>query len=326
MKPPPVPLLSTTSPYSSVEDFAVVDVAGHPLVVCACNHSAAVWSLPDGRWTDHKLVDEVEVTSMAATVVGERIVVGGGGEHQGFAQWYLESGAVRSAERDDLGGVASATTVELDGRTWFAGGGTGSVILLSDPVEDVAPEEEDPESIELILSDHGSYAGVGALAAGSLGHRSSLVSGSWDGEVWVWDVREEAPVTTFEQLDMAVEGVALVTVNDHPRVVAAGGTTLLLGDPATGRWLQQLPASAGEGGDITCLDVASVKGRQVAVTGADDGTVHIWDLTNGGPAGAPFTAHTGEIQAIHITELDARTVIITAGHHDELRVWPLDIA
>jgi hypothetical protein len=181
----PTPLLSTTSPHGSVEDFAVVGIDGRLLVVCACNHSAAVWSLPDGRWTDHELVDEVEVTAMAATVVGGRVVVGGGGEHQGFAQWYLESGAVRGSERDDLGCVASAATVELDGRTWFAAGGTGPMILLSDPVADVDPEEEDPESTWLILADHGSYSGVGALAAGTLGGRSRLVSGSWDGEVWV---------------------------------------------------------------------------------------------------------------------------------------------
>ncbi|MES4909322.1 MULTISPECIES: hypothetical protein [unclassified Streptomyces] len=318
----PNPLLSTTCPHGPVEDFTVVGGAGRPLVVCACGHSAAVWSLSDDRWTDHKLVDQVEVTSLAATAVGGRIVVGGGGEHQGFAQWYLDSGALRAAERDDLGGVASATTVELDGRTWFAAGGTGPGILLSDPVADVAPQEGDPESIELFLSDHGSYSGVGALAAGRLTDRSALVSGSWDGEVWVWDLREEAPVTTFEQLDMVVEGVALVTVDGHPRVVAAGGTALHLGDPATGGWLRQLPSS---GGDITCLGVTSVKGRQIAVTGTDDGTVHTWDLADGGPAAAPFTAHSGGIRAIHLTELDGRTVIITAGRHGELRVWPLGL-
>ncbi|MDX3224788.1 hypothetical protein [Streptomyces sp. ME19-01-6] len=73
------------------------------------------------------------------------------------------------------------------------------------------------------------------------------------------------------------------------------------------------------------MHVAPLKGRQVAVTGAKDGTVHTWDLANGGPAAAPFTAHTGEIRAIRITEPDGRTVIITAGPYAELRVWPLDL-
>lgn len=284
-----------------------------------------MWSLLDDRWTEHQLVDEVEVTTVGATVAGGRIVVGGGGEHQGFAQWYLDSGAVRASERDDLAGVASTTTVDLDGRTWFASGGTGSVILLSDPVEEVDPEEGEPESIELSLSDHGSYAGVGAVAAGRLGDRSLLVSGTWDGEVWLWDLRQEAPVMTFEELDSVVEGVAVVSVDGRPCVLAAAGTTLRLGDLGTGRWEDPLPVP---GGDISCLDVAWVKGRQVAVVGAEDGTVHTWDLENRRPLAEPFTAHTGDsrqrrIPTIRIIELHGRPAFITSGG-DGLRVWPLD--
>lgn len=310
-----VPLLSSTCP-RSVEDFDVVEVDGRPLVVCACNHSAAVWSPADDRWTEHELADEVEVTAIGATVAGGRIVVGGGGEHQGFAQWYLDTGAARAAEQDDMGGVSSVATVVLDGRTWFVSGGTGAVIVLADPVEDV----EDPEFLELFPSDHGSYAGVGAVAAGTLADRAVLVSGSGDGEVWAWDVQEETPVARFPDLDSSVVGVAMVAVAGRPSVVAAGDGGVFLGDPDTGQWEEPLSA---RGSKITCMDVAPVLGRQVAVAGAEDGTVHAWDLEDRRSVVAPFAAHDADIRGIRVIELHGRPAVVTSSHA-EFRVWTPD--
>ena len=44
-------------------------------------------------------------------------------------------------------------------------------------------------------------------------------------------------------------------------------------------------------------------GRPVAVTGSDDRTLRIWDLTTGTPIGDPLTGHTDTVTAIATTVL-----------------------
>lgn len=71
-------------------------------------------------------------------------------------------------------------------------------------------------------------------------------------------------------------------------------------------------------------DVGVVDGRPVAVTGAHDGTVCVWDLAGRRLLGEPLTGHSGEVFAVRVTELDGRAVAITAGQDRQMRVWGLD--
>ncbi len=59
------------------------------------------------------------------------------------------------------------------------------------------------------------------------------------------------------------------------------------------------------------------------VTGSDDATVRVWDLSTGQPVGQPLTGHTSWVSAVACTVLDGRPVAITASEDDTVRVWDL---
>ncbi|WP_308013686.1 hypothetical protein [Streptomyces beigongshangae] len=64
-------------------------------------------------------------------------------------------------------------------------------------------------------------------------------------------------------------------------------------------------------------------GRPVAVTGSQDNTVRVWDLTSGGPLGSPLAGHMRPVNSVACTVLDGRPVAITGSHDNTARVWDL---
>ncbi|MFJ7907199.1 WD40 repeat domain-containing protein [Kitasatospora sp. NPDC096204] len=66
-----------------------------------------------------------------------------------------------------------------------------------------------------------------------------------------------------------------------------------------------------------------VDGREVVVTGGNDGTVRLWDLATGEAVGEPMADHTGQVRAVAAAELDGRAVAVSAGTDETVRVWDL---
>ncbi|WP_283136711.1 hypothetical protein [Rhizohabitans arisaemae] len=69
--------------------------------------------------------------------------------------------------------------------------------------------------------------------------------------------------------------------------------------------------------------MAVVEGCSVAVTGSDDFTVRVWDLTTGRPLGEPLTGHTDVVWAVATGVVDSRPVAVTGGGDGTVRVWDL---
>jgi WD40 repeat protein len=73
----------------------------------------------------------------------------------------------------------------------------------------------------------------------------------------------------------------------------------------------------------TAVACAVLDGREVAVTGSFNGTVHIWDLITGQPVGPPMTGHTDSVEALACTTLNGRPIAVTGSDDATVRVWDL---
>ncbi len=325
---------------AAIQDLDVVVVDGRPLVVCVDSRGQHVftWDPADDRWTEHP-VDVPEgwsegLLEIGAVVLDGRIVVGGGCYRQGFAQWDLSTGAVRTAIREGHGGLASVSTAELDGRSLFLCGDSSvpAAVRVWDAAEHDVPEtghlaETVLDSCEERFESH--FDGIGGLAGGVFDGGPVVVSGGWDGAVVLWDLDSGRVHGYFETAPVPVHGVGLATVDGEMRVVAAGGASVLLGDPEAGSWERiTLPGAPVErdywdGIGLRCLDVGVVDGTPVAVTGTENGKVCAWDLQGRRLLGKPVKEHRQEVYAVRIFELDGRSVAVTGGQDGMLRVWGL---
>ncbi len=79
----------------------------------------------------------------------------------------------------------------------------------------------------------------------------------------------------------------------------------------------------GHSGSVRAVACTGLDGRPVAVTGSDDATVRVWDLSTGQPVGQPLTGHTDPVRAVACTGLDGRPVAITGSEDATVRVWDL---
>ncbi len=83
-------------------------------------------------------------------------------------------------------------------------------------------------------------------------------------------------------------------------------------------------ALTGHTGLVEGLACTEVNGRPVAVTGSNDLTVRMWDLTTGEPVGLPMTGHTGAVEGVACAELAGRPVAVTVSRDKTVRLWDLD--
>lgn len=74
---------------------------------------------------------------------------------------------------------------------------------------------------------------------------------------------------------------------------------------------------------VTAAGVVELDGRPHAVTGNNEGTVRLWDLTTGAETRELAGAHNGEVSALRVVELNGRPHAITGGEDGSVLVWDL---
>ena len=324
-------------PTGRIVDFELVFHDGRTLLVGSPDWGllACTWDPSGDQWTQYRLDNaddagnHADLTSLAAAVVDGRIVIGGGGEHYGFAMWDLESGRVRSSAWD--GGVSSATRTAFGTRALFVIGGSSSTnVELWNPAHTESPEdaesddsESDPITDMLEVGDLFASSGAGsAVAAGVLDGRAVLAANSHAEGTVVWDVDNDRAVTAFEDSGEEMCDFALITVDGRLRVAAADQHGLRLGDALTGRWEEPLPFP---GGEIACLHADTVRGHPLAAAGLSDGTVCIWDLAERRLLCEPFGEGADRVHELRVAEFDGRAVVIAAHNDAAVRIWELPV-
>lgn len=79
---------------------------------------------------------------------------------------------------------------------------------------------------------------------------------------------------------------------------------------------------SGHTASITCVAAGDLDGRPIVVTGSEDKTARIWDLTTQRQIGAALET-TVEVSAVAVGDLEDYTVALTGGIDGVVRIWDI---
>ncbi|MEU9304769.1 hypothetical protein [Streptomyces sp. NPDC048269] len=125
----------------------------------------------------------------------------------------------------------------------------------------------------------------------------------------------------------AVEDMAIVPFGNRPAVAVLGHDSRGVGlwDLAAGHHVSDLPAEATQAMALGMIDACPV-----VVTGHEDCTVRVWDLTTCRQIGPALVGHTTGVAHVATAMVDGRAVAITGGGMDldhgwdeKIRIWDL---
>ena len=74
---------------------------------------------------------------------------------------------------------------------------------------------------------------------------------------------------------------------------------------------------------VWSVAIGELESQSVAISGDDDGTLRIWDLSSGTLVGEPLTGHRNRVRTVAVGELDGRAIAVSGGMDGTLRMWDL---
>ncbi|MDW8266024.1 MAG: c-type cytochrome domain-containing protein [Gemmataceae bacterium] len=138
------------------------------------------------------------------------------------------------------------------------------------------------------------------------------LSGGFDHRVIVWDLEKRRPLHIYD--DLARYVTAVVPFSDGRRAAVAGGPWVRVVDLETGAELSKL-----DGHTAPVASVAISPDGQRLLTGSDDGSVRLWNVSGGKPL-RTLAAHQGPVRSLAFAPDGRRAV--SGG--DAVVVWDLE--
>lgn len=332
-----------------IEDFDVVVEDGRPMVLCAAGESIHCWDSLADTWTRHHLENpwrpgrtgrDIELESIAATIVDGRIIVGGGGDHQSFAAWDLHTGQVRHHADPDTPGVHSVVAPDWGGAApgrFIVGESTGGGQVLIIESLGERPTE---------LTGPFDYVEVGA---GMLCGQPVLITDDGGEVIWNAVTREpvsglsttsdtegvQAPPSNTVTYGTTSRGTGLVTTGNTPVFVVVNDTRdgyveVILCDPFGDEWSHTLPPhddidldELNNDDEMTAGFVGNLGDRPIAAAAMSDCSLHLWDLKERRPL-PPI--ENEDIRAFGCIDYRGTPCLITLGddgEHKALKLWKI---
>jgi WD40 repeat protein len=174
-------------------------------------------------------------------------------------------------------------------------------------------------------------SGVQSLALTTVGGRPVAVSGSDDGRVRVWDLTTRAEIgPALPHLHTAKIWRVATTVADGTVYAVSSGD-----DGYTWVWditrhasldrLPYVPATPKDTSKVFGLAAMTLTdSTPVAITGGDDRTVRLWNLTSNEQSGPPMTSDgLTTVRAIAVGTLNGKPIALSGQVFGDVRIWDL---
>ncbi|MDX3775990.1 WD40 repeat domain-containing protein [Streptomyces europaeiscabiei] len=164
---------------------------------------------------------------------------------------------------------------------------------------------------------------VRSVACTTLEGHSVAVSASADGKARLWNVASGSCLSALPILPARARAAACTT--DRLGVPQA-----VVGDSEGRLWLWHLGTFKARPlgrhkGDVRAAACTVLGGRRIAVTGADEPVVRVWDLPSRSELCA-LAGHDGGVRAVACTVLEGRPVAVIGCDNGEVRLWDLQDA
>lgn len=268
------------------------------------DHSVRTWQVADrasDEGQERQFADCGSPVLALALSANGQILAGacGGG---GSVLWDVGTGAELRRGRAHTGD-ARAVAISSDGRMLASAGGDSTVVA-----EDVA-------SGRTLVSLSADLGPLQAVAFGSDGH--TLATASRDGRVLLWDDAGARPwpIRGFR----GAQAPRAVALSADGKLLATGEARQVVLRNLQGEGVTR--RLKGHDGTVTAL--AFLPGGSLLASGADDGTLRVWDLGQGGVVKV-LKGHRGPVQGLAIHP--DGNLVASASDDETVRLWDPDTA
>ncbi|MFI1794461.1 caspase family protein [Streptomyces olivaceoviridis] len=326
------PLTGHQEPVSAVA-CTIIDSA--PVAVTGgVDGTARVWDLTTGTQIGQPLTGhDAVVRAVACTVIdGDPVAITGSWDGT-VRVWDLTTGTqIGQPFTGHEGAVNAVACTVIDGDpVAITGGLNGKCVTWN-----LATRTQLGQSLT------GHEGAVNAVACTTLGGTPVAITGGHDGTARAWDLTTGTQIgQPFTGHEGAVNAVACTTLGGTPVAITGGHDgTVRVWDLTTATHIRNprtrigglvqawdLATDAGQltdtSGAVRAVSCTVIEGTPVAITGGDDRTVRVWELTAVAQIGLPLTGHDRFVYAVACTVIDSDPVAVTGGHDGTVRLWDL---
>ncbi|MGI5479455.1 WD40 repeat domain-containing protein [Streptomyces lavendofoliae] len=298
---------------SAVYALATAVLDGRPVAVTGCRDNLVrLWDLTEGKQLDEFAPhgDAVVFSLATGRVEGRPVTVSG--SRDGLVRvWDLATGEQRGTPLSGHAGTVTAVaTSVVHGRPVAVTGGVDGSVRVWDLIAGTQTGS--------LTYHHGEVSAVSADPACD----PPLAVSFGDREVCVWNLATGELVGEPIH-DPYITAMAMGMLGGRPAALVGYGPLgpVQVWDLSTRRHLR-LPLTGHKA--VRGAATAAVRGCHLAVTGAGDRSVRIWDLDGEREAGSPVRAHLGKVSRVATAVVDGHPVVVSGGWDGTVRIWDLD--